>query len=75
MFNRGFITEPSEMAEALRGAGNKYVAVHIDETNCIHEAIKVVSVSDDDDPVVAFTGCNPPPPTPISGLRSVQVGS
>ena len=69
-----YITDSVEMARALRGAGDKFVAVHVDRTNCIHEAIKVASVSDDEDPVVTFTGCNPPLPTPISGLRNVQMG-
>lgn len=67
------LTDPTEIVRALRAAGDRYVAVHVAATNCIHEAIKIVSVSDDEDPVVTYTGCNPPPPTPISGLRSAQV--
>lgn len=67
------LTAPAEMARALRTAGDCYVAVHVAATNRIHEAVKVVSVSDDKDPVVTYTGCNSPPPTPISGLRSAQV--
>jgi len=72
-----FTTDPAEMVRALRGAVAGFVTVHVDKTDCIHEAVKVVSVSAGEDPVVTYedlTGSDPPPPTPVSGLRSVQIG-
>ncbi len=72
-----FITDPAKMAQALRKAGDKYVAVRLVQNNCVYEAIKIVGVSDDEDPVVTFMRYCPPPPTPgtclVSGLRNIII--
>lgn len=72
---RDALTDKTEIEEALRAAGDKYVAIHLDKENHIYEGIKVQRIEDGDDPVFIVAGDGiPEVRCQVSNIRNCQIG-